>query len=128
MNTQARSSHRYAVLGASSNPERYSNMAVRALRDAGLTVIPIHPLHKTIEGIPAVRSIADVGPIHTLTLYVSARHLDPLIDSIIAARPGRVIFNPGTENEELASRLKQAGIPFIYGCTIVMARTGGLST
>jgi uncharacterized protein len=128
MNTHSATSQRYAVLGASPNPERYSNMAVRALRDAGFTVVPIHPLHETIEGIPAVRSLTEAGPIHTLTLYVGTRHLDPLIDTIIAARPGRVIFNPGTENNELAARLKDAGIPYIYGCTIVMAKTGNLST
>ena len=45
-------------------------------------------------------------------------------DAILALAPQRVIFNPGTENPELESALRRAGIDCIEACTLVMLRTG----
>ena len=59
-----------------------------------------------------------------MTLYVGPQRLEPLIEQCLEAAPARVIFNPGTESGALQSRLDQAGIPWIEGCTLVMLRTG----
>ena len=57
------------VLGASVKPERYSNKALRMLREHGHTVIPVHPLHKEIEGIKAVPALSEIiGEIDTVTV------------------------------------------------------------
>jgi predicted CoA-binding protein len=39
-----------AVLGASIKRERYSNQALRMLREHGYRVIAVHPAHVEIEG------------------------------------------------------------------------------
>jgi hypothetical protein len=39
-------------------------------------------------------------------------------------KPARVIFNPGTENQEFAQQLEAQGIETIEACTLVMLRTG----
>ena len=58
-----------AVLGASANPERYSNMAAHRLRDAGHRVIPVNPALEQIEGLPVTQSLGDIAePVDTLTL------------------------------------------------------------
>jgi predicted CoA-binding protein len=113
------------VLGASPKPERYSNQAVRALRDHGHEVIPVHPARSHIEDIPAVPNLASVtGPVDTLTVYVSPAHSLPLADDIIRLRPGRVILNPGTESPALEARLTEAQIPWQHACTLVLLATG----
>ena len=113
-----------AVPGASDNPERYSNMAVVLLREHGHRVFPIHPALESIAGLPAVKSLRDVPPVDTLTLYVSAAKLPAMMDDIVRLRPGRVIFNPGTESPELQAALDAAGIPWLEACTLVLLRTG----
>lgn len=114
-----------AVLGASPKPERYSHQAVRALREHGHMVIPVHPAHAAIDGVPTARSLGDITvPVDTLTVYVGPRHSLPLAEAIIALRPGRVILNPGTESPELEARLTAAGIPWQHACTLVLLRTG----
>ncbi len=47
-----------------------------------------------------------------------------MIDEILAAKPQRIIFNPGAENEELAAAASSAGIEVVEACTLVMLRTG----
>ena len=114
-----------AVLGASNNPERYSNMAVRRLREAGHHVIPVHPAFPAIEGLPVARSLGEIKePVDTLTLYVGPQRLAALTDEILRLAPKRVIFNPGTESPELAAALDRAGITHLEACTLVMLQTG----
>lgn len=114
-----------AVLGASNKPERYSHKAVVLLAEKDHTVFPIHPALAEIDGRPVFKRLADIPkPVHTVTMYVSPSHSAGMAETIIAARPQRVIFNPGTENPELEEKLAAAGIHVVRACTLVMLRTG----
>ncbi len=117
--------HSVVVLGASPKPSRYSHLAVQLLKSMGYRVLPVHPRAGEIDGIPVRASLDTLSePVDTMTLYVGPQRSRPLIDAIVAARPGRVIFNPGTESPELEQRLEETGIPFLRGCTLVMLKTG----
>lgn len=114
-----------AVLGASANPERYSNQAIRLLRSYGHQVVPIHPSLKVVEGLPVAASLSDItGPVDTLTLYLAPALAEPLAAQMLALKPRRVIMNPGTESAVLARALQDAGIEVVEGCTLVMLKTG----
>ncbi len=114
-----------AVLGASAKRERYSNQAVRLLASLDYRPLPVNPTFETIEGLPCFPTLSEIDqPIHTITLYLGPGRSTPLIDQIIAARPQRIIMNPGAENEELAAAASSAGIEVVEGCTLVMLQTG----
>ncbi len=113
-----------AVLGASPNPERYANKAIRMLRSHGHEVIPVNPGHETIEGLAVAASLAAVSrKVDTVTVYVGPAHLGPLIPEIVALRPRRVIANPGAESTELKARAVEAGIEYLEACTLVLLQT-----
>ncbi len=114
-----------AVLGASPKPERYSNRAMRMLRDYGHHPIPINPAFEEVVGEKCYPKISDAPqPIDTLTMYLGKRRSDPLIDEIIAAKPRRIIMNPGAENDYLAKQAREAGIEVVEACTLVMLQIG----
>lgn len=116
---------RVVVLGATHKPERYSSLAIRLLREHGHVVIPVHPRLDRVEDLPTVASLDAVpGPVDTLTLYIGPERSAVLIDAIVRLRPGRVIFNPGTENPALEARLDDVGITHERACTLVLLRTG----
>lgn len=116
---------RVVVLGASHKPERYANQAIRLLLEYGHAVVPVHPRLDMAEGLPVVHALGEIsGGVDTLTLYVGPERSAPLADAIVKLRPGRVIFNPGTESAELEARLDDAGIPHEEACTLVLLRTG----
>ena len=113
------------VVGASPKENRYSNMAVKLLKEKGYNPIPIHPVATEIHGIKCFHSLDDVKEeIDTVTLYLSEKNLKPLVDKIINLKPRRVVFNPGTESDEIETKFKNAGITTIKACTLVMLRTG----
>ena len=112
-------------MGASNKPERYSFQAVKLLAEKGHAVFPVHPALATIDGVPVFKQLGDIPvPLHTLTVYVGPERSTALAAAILAARPQRVIFNPGAENPVLAQQLQAAGIQVENACTLVLLRTG----
>ena len=116
--------HHVAVLGASPKPTRYANQAIRLLLEHGYRVTPIHPRFSEIEGLPVAKRLDEVPqPVDTLTLYVGPERLEAQIPELVALKPGRVIFNPGTESPTFQAALDAAGIEWMEACTLVLLRT-----
>jgi uncharacterized protein len=114
-----------ALLGASSNPSRYAYLAAQRLTAAGHRVIGINPQLPKVNGIEMCAEVAQLPPqVHTLTLYVDPQKSSPLADDIAGYGFSRVIFNPGSENPQLAQRLRDTGIEVVEACTLVMLSTG----
>lgn len=116
--------HHVAVLGATPKPGRFANQVLQLLKEMGYQTTPIHPKFSEIEGLPVTQSLAEVQQaVDTLTLYVGPARLINMIDEIVALKPGRVIFNPGTESRELQQALSNASIEWFEACTLVMLKT-----
>lgn len=113
-----------AILGASENPDRYSYLAFKMLLQYGHNPVPVSPKLKTLEGVTAFASLAEIGfKVDTLTMYVGAETSNKLKDQILNLKPGRVIFNPGSENRELAEALEKSGIEVEEACTLVLLKS-----
>lgn len=113
-----------AVLGASPKEDRYSFKAVHMLKEHGFTPIPVHPKGHAVDGIAGVKSLAEISDdIDTVTLYVNASISDTEFDNIMMLHPRRVIFNPGSENDNLRKKLDNEGIETVEACTLVMLQT-----
>lgn len=113
------------ILGASDRPERYSYLAFQTLRSQGRPFALVNPRYSTIEGHPVVPRLAAVPePVATVSMYLAPERQAAVEDELLARRPGRVIFNPGSENPALKARLEEAGIPCLEACTLVLLRTG----
>lgn len=113
-----------AILGASEDAERYAFKAQRLLKERGHRVIPVASRAAKIDGDPAVASLSDIGvPVDTLTIYVRPSVSSRFREEIVRLRPGRVIFNPGTENPALTKALSETGIRCQDECTLVLLRS-----
>ena len=100
-------------------------MAMQRLQQRGYRPIPVNPAFEEVLGERCYKQISDVkDPIDTVTMYVGAARSTPLIQEIVAAKPRRIIFNPGAENPQLAEEAKKHGIEVVEGCTLVMLGTG----
>lgn len=110
-----------AVLGASDNPERTAYQAVERLLRNNHQVIPVSPKGGEILGLPVVSALGQINvPVDTLTLYIGPDRQGALVGDIVALKPRRVIFNPGTENPTIYPQLQQAGIATEEACTLVL--------
>ncbi len=112
------------VLGASENPERYSNKAIHRLREHKHPVVAIGNRAGKVEDVDIIKEHPDMNDIDTVTLYLNPDNQKAYYDYILSLKPKRIIFNPGTENDELELKAKQAGIKVQEACTLVLLGTG----
>lgn len=116
--------HKTVVLGASTNPERYSYKAVRQLKAAGHTVFPVGITSGKIEGISIISSLKDISEkIDTVTLYLSPKRQEALYEDVLALKPRRIIFNSGAENLFFENLAQKNGIITENACTLVLLST-----
>lgn len=112
------------VLGASENPSRYSYLAVRKLVNHNHPVVAIGRRKGKVGDINIETDHLPVSDVHTVTLYLNPKNQQEYYDYILSLQPSRIIFNPGTENDELIQTAKENGIEPVLGCTLVMLSIG----
>jgi predicted CoA-binding protein len=112
------------VLGASENPERYSNRAIRSLRSHGHEVIAIGKRPGKIDGVEIIKERPDIKELDTITLYLNPQNQKQYYDYILSQKPKRIVSNPGAENPELEKLAKENGIKPMEACTLVLLSTG----
>ncbi len=112
------------VIGASENPQRYSYLAVNKLMRNNHPVIAMGKQKGSVNGVTIHTEKEIYTGIDTVTLYLNPAHQKQYYDYILSLNPKRIIFNPGTENRELASLAKNNGIETLEACTLVMLSTG----
>ncbi|MBE2229800.1 MAG: CoA-binding protein [Chitinophagaceae bacterium] len=111
------------VLGASDNPSRYSYLAVHRLLAAGHPVEAIGRKETVVAGIKVITGRPPLQDIDTVTLYLNPQHQRDYYAYILSLHPRRIIFNPGTENDELISLATAKGIECPEACTLVLLST-----
>ncbi len=111
------------VIGASENVQRYSNMVIRRLIRHKEEVRAFGLKKGEVEGIEIVNELVNYDDVDTVTLYLNPQNQKAYYDYILSLKPNRVIFNPGTENPEFQTLLKENGIQFEEACTLVLLST-----
>ncbi len=112
-----------AVVGASADRTKFGNKAVRALRDAGWSVFPIHPTLKEVEGMAAYPSLdaLPVAGLDQVSFYVPPSVGIQVLDQVARKQVGEVWLNPGSESPEILARAEELGLSVIQACSILGA-------
>ena len=112
------------IVGASTNPARYAYLVANKLVRKGYPIVNVGRKKGEVAGVEIEEMGCIYTDIDTITLYVGPQNQPVYYDYILQTKPKRVIFNPGTENEELKEKLEAAGIETVEACTLVMLNTG----
>lgn len=108
------------VIGASTNPGRYSFKAIKRLEKYGHEVFAIGSKIGTVGDINITTDKLLFSEIDTVVLYLSPRRQEEYYDYIISLKPKRIIFNPGTENFIFSEKARNNGIKTDNACVLVM--------
>ncbi len=112
------------VIGGSPKRDRYSNRAIRLLLRYGYPVVSTGAREAEVEGVKIETGNPHFDDIHTVTLYVGPARQPQLYDYVIGLKPQRIIFNPGTENDEFEELARRNSIETVANCTLVMLNAG----
>ena len=109
-----------AVIGASSNRNKFGNKALRAFERQGYTVIPINPNEASVEGHKTFASVLDVpGAIDMATVYIPADAGVGVMEQLAKKGVGEVWLNPGADDDEVVDRARALGLNVIQACSII---------
>jgi predicted CoA-binding protein len=112
------------VIGASENPERYSFLAVEKLKKYGHPVVAVGRKSGQIGDTEILTGQPSIEAVDTVTLYINPELQVQMEDYILSMKPKRIVFNPGTENSDLAKKAGSLGIETQEACTLVLLGTG----
>ena len=109
-----------AIIGASNDPRKFGNKAVRAFLQQGYTVYPVNPNETEVEGIVAYKSIREVPERpQMISVYVPPQVLRKLLPDIAERGCEELWLNPGTESDEVLAEAERLGLNVIQACSIV---------
>lgn len=111
---------RIAILGASQDPNKFGNKAVRAYVKSGYTVYPVNPRADEIEGLKAYPTVLDIPEdVDTASIYLPPRLTLDVLDDLARKGIKEVYFNPGSESEETYAKAESLGMQPIEACSIL---------
>ncbi len=115
-----------AIIGASTNPNRYAFIAAQMLVDHGHEIVPLGIKQGSVAGVNILdlRSLPMIEGIDTITMYLGPQNQPAWYDYLLGLKPRRIIFNPGTENYQFQKMATQSGIETEEACTLVLLRIG----
>jgi predicted CoA-binding protein len=109
-----------AIVGASSNRNKFGNRALRAFERQGYQVLAINPNEPEVEGHKTYATVLDVpGPIDMATVYVPPAIGVTVMDQLAQKGVPEVWLNPGADGDEVVARAHALGLKTIQACSIM---------
>jgi predicted CoA-binding protein len=118
------SSGPYAVVGASSDRDKYGNKVLRAYQQHGQEVYPINPRAEEIEGLKAYPSLASVPVrLRAVSIITPPKITEQVVKEAAAAGVKFVWMQPGAESPGAVRIAEDLGLEVIAGgpCYLVLA-------
>lgn len=108
-----------AMVGASSNPTKFSYGVLRVLHETGYDMIPVNPAEagREIRGLPVCASLSAIDrPVDMVEIFRKSEEVYPIVEEAIAIGAKVIWLQIGVRDDD-AARLAQAG-----GLRVVMNR------
>ncbi len=104
-------SFRYAVVGATTNQEKYGYRVLQDLHGAGFTVVGVNPKYREVAGIPCFASLGEL-PWHPDVLVVV---VPPAVGLQVLEQAAKLLikklwFQPGAESNETSALAQKLGV------------------
>lgn len=115
----------YAVIGASSNREKYGNKVLRCYKQHGLEVYPVNPRLTEVEGLachPDLHSLP-VKP-RAVSVITPPRVTERVVEDVSASGAKLVWLQPGSESDAAIGRAESLGLSVIAGGPCLLVTLG----
>jgi len=114
----------WAVVGATTDKDKYGYKIYKELKEAGYKVYPISPKYEEIDGDKAYKSLRDLPEKPEVVDFV----VNPKIGIGIVKECAQlgienIWLQPGTVSEEILEFAKEKGINAVEACALVALRT-----
>jgi predicted CoA-binding protein len=113
----------FAVVGASTNREKYGNKVFRAYLQKKLDAYPVNPSGGLVEGIDAYTNLEALPETpHGVSIITPPKITEEVVDSALKLGIENIWMQPGAENPAAVEKAEKAGANVISGgpCVLVI--------
>ena len=112
----------FAVVGASSDREKFGNKVLRAYLQAGRRVFPVNPKADEIEGQKSYPDIASLPEqVHGVSIVTPPTVTEKIVEQAASAGVQNLWMQPGAESPAAIQKAEALGLSVIHSgpCALV---------
>jgi len=115
------SQKRFAVVGATDNPQKYGNQIAKNLNKRGYEVYPINPKLTQLEGIKCYASLDEIPvKVDVVDFVVPPSVAEAILKDCKRLGFCRIWLQPGSENEAALAYCHNNNLKVVHGVCVML--------
>lgn len=113
----------FAVVGASTNREKYGNKVLRAYQQNNKPAYPINPRAEQIEGVKAYPDLASLPELpHGVSIITPPSVTEKVVQDAVERGVKHIWMQPGAESEQAIAYARDKGVNVVANgpCVLVV--------
>jgi predicted CoA-binding protein len=112
---------RFAVVGATDNPEKYGHQILKNLKSRGYEVYPVTPRLKEIEGTRCYASLADIPvKVDVVDFVVPSEVTEEVLKQCKELGLNHIWLQPGSESETAIAFCHENNLEVVHGVCVML--------
>ncbi len=112
---------RFAVVGATDNPQKYGNQIVKNLKNRGYEVYPVNPKLTELEGLKCYASLAEIPvKVDVVDFVVPPKITEDTLKQCQKLGLDRIWLQPGSESQTAISFCHENHLKVVHSVCVMM--------
>jgi predicted CoA-binding protein len=112
---------KFAVVGATDNPEKYGNRIFKNLTKRGYEVYPVNPNLKEIEGVKCYPALSDVPVrVDVVDFVVPPNVTESILKECKKLGLDNIWLQPGSESDAAIAYCRDNNLKVVYGTCVML--------
>jgi predicted CoA-binding protein len=115
----------FAVVGASSNRDKYGNKVLRCYLQNNLKAIPVNPKEKEIEGVECVASVMELpAEVKSISVITPPKVTEQVVEMAVEKGLDNIWMQPGAESAKAVEICRKNNINVIADGSCILVVLG----
>ncbi len=112
---------KFAVVGATDNPEKYGHQILNNLRNRGYEVYPVNPRLEAIEGMKCYATLSELpGKVDVVDFVVPPVATEAILKECLALGLVRIWLQPGSESEAAIKFCQENNLKVVHDVCVML--------
>jgi len=114
--------NKFAVVGATNNPQKYGNQILKNLKNRGYEVYPVNPKLKELEGLSCYPSLNDIPvKVDVVDFVVPRKATEEILKQCKKLGLNRIWLQPGSESETAITFCRENNMKVVHGVCVMLS-------
>lgn len=112
---------KFAVVGATDNPEKYGNQILKNLKNRNYEVYPVNPRLKTVEGMKCYATLSELPvKVDVVDFVVPPAATEAILKECLELGLDRIWLQPGSESETAIRFCRENNLKVVHDVCVMM--------